>query len=412
MMMKSAIVFLVTITFPLGVLSAADSGSERIFDVTENRFGAVAAEKRDNAKAIQSAINAAAEAGGGRVILPSAKEPYLSGPLKLRSHVHLVIENGALLQMLPYGEYPGTEDFINATEAEDVSISGGGKIDGQGRPWWEAYDATPRGDKLRKTMRPKRMIVFDSCTKSEICDVTLTNPPNVHIAIHGKSSHIIIAGICIDSPEKSHNTDGIDMCGRNIVIKDCAISCGDDNIAIGGGSATEDVRVSGCKFGFGHGMSIGSHTVGGVKNLVVEKCVFDGTHTGIRLKSERDRGGVVENLIYRDLVMNNVANAIHISSYYGEKEPKHFDSEKKEAVTDTTPYWKNIIVQNITAKNVKVAGILWGLPEAPIENLTLDHISIEAEKGMQAVHIKEFKTDTVKITVGGKEKAITRHDTE
>ena len=189
------------------------------------------------------------------------------------------------------------------------------------------------------------------------------------------------------------------------------MSCGDDNIAIGGG-ATDDVRVSGCKFGVGHGMSIGSHTVGGVKNLIVENCTFDGTHTAIRLKSERDRGGLVENLIYRDLTMNNVTNAIHISSYYGEKEPKQFDSDKGEPVTKTTPHWKNITVKNVTAKNVKVAGILWGLPEAPIKNLTLDHVTIQSEKGMKAVHIKGLATEKLKIEVDGRDKPITRSNVE
>ena len=385
------------------------SAAKGRYVVTQSPFNAKADGKTDNAKAIQAAIKAAVEAGGGDVILPAAEKPFLSGPFQLRSHVHLVIEKGALLQMLPYQVYPGTADFITAVKAEDVSILGSGRIDGQGRPWWEAYDATPRSDSSRKTMRPKRMIAFESCVKSEIRDVTLTNPPNVHIALNGKCRDITLSGIHIDSPEKSHNTDGIDMSGERIRIENCSISCGDDNIAIGGGGS-DDVKVIGCMFGVGHGMSIGSHTVGGVKNLLVSHCAFEGTHTGIRLKSERDRGGLVENLIYADLTMTGVAIPIHISSYYGEKEPKRVDADEGQSVTKTTPHWRNITIRNVTATGAKEAGILWALPEAPIENITLEHVSIEAGKGMKAVHIRGFKTDNLKITVNGKDKPITSFD--
>lgn len=380
---------------------------DRTFTIID--FRALADGKTDNAKAIQAAIDAAVAAGGGTVVVPGAKKSYLSGPLKLRSHVRLMIERNAVLQMLPYGQYPGVEDFITASKTADVAIGGAGRIDGQGRPWWDAYDATPKSDKARKTMRPKRMIAFDSCTRSEIRDITLSNPPNVHISIHGKSADVTVAGVRIESPEKSHNTDGIDLCGQRIAILDCSIACGDDNIAIGGG-ATQDVKVSGCKFGVGHGMSIGSHTRGGVKDVRVENCSFAGTHTGIRLKSERDRGGLAENLAYTDLTMTGVAVPIHISSYYGEKEPKRFESDHGEAVTATTPFWRNITVRNVRATGAKQAGILWGLPEAPIESLTLDHVTIQAEKGMKVVHVKGFATDGVKIAVSGKDKEITRYN--
>jgi len=395
----------------LGHINGIAFAAKARFDVTQSPFGAVADGKTDNAKAIQAAIQAAEHAGGGDVVFPAAEQSYLSGPFQLRSHVHLVIEKGALLQMLPYHAYPGTEDFITATKAEDVAITGAGRIDGQGRPWWEAYDNTPKSDTSRKTMRPKRMIAFESCVKSVIRDVTLTNPPNVHIALNGKCRDIVISGIHIDSPEKSHNTDGIDMSGEHIRIENCSISCGDDNIAIGG-SGSDDVKVTGCKFGVGHGMSIGSHTVGGVKKLLVSNCTFDGTHTGIRLKSERDRGGLVENLTYADLTMTGVAIPIHISSYYGEKEPKKFDADQAQPVTKTTPHWRNITIRNVTATGAKEAGILWALPESPIENLTLEHVSIEAGKGMKAVHIKGFKTDDVKIMVDGRDKPITRFHVE
>jgi polygalacturonase len=110
----------------------------------------------------------------------------------------------------------------------------------------------------------------------------------------------------------------MDLASTNVLIQNCFISDGDDNIEIGGSSARRrHITVSNCTFGTGHGVSIGSDRFeGGVHDLLVSNCTFNGTENGIRMKSDRDRGGLVQNLQYLDITMTNVGYPITIYSYY------------------------------------------------------------------------------------------------
>src|SRR5450756_174040 len=127
-------------------------------------------------------------------------------------------------------------------------------------------------------------------------------------------SNVTVSGIIVRAPASddpvnpSHNTDACDVAGKDILIKDCDISTGDDDFTCGGG--TTNVHITNCKYGYGHGLSIGSYTKGGVSNFLIENCTFTNTECGIRIKSDRDRGGVVQNLTYRNLKMLSL---IHIS---------------------------------------------------------------------------------------------------
>ncbi|MGC4071158.1 MAG: glycosyl hydrolase family 28 protein [Nibricoccus sp.] len=345
--------------------------------VTEKEFGAVADGVTDNAKAIQSAIRAASKAGGGTVQIPAAEKAYASGPLKLESGVELRIDPGATLAMLPYKVYPGTEDFITLDNLHDVRVSGGGVIDGQGAPWWKAFDD-------EKVKRPKTMLAVVKSDRVRVEGVTFLNPPNTHMQLRN-ASNVTIAGLTISSPEKSHNTDGIDVSGRSILIDRCKIACGDDNIAIGGSSvANEDITITNCEFGHGHGLSIGSYTSGGLRNLRVENCSFAKTMSGIRMKTARDRGGVVENLSYSNITMTDVEKPIFITGYYPDKTiPKDPASDAGAPVTPKTPVWRNIVIKNLTSRAAMdnkrcTLGIIWSVPEMPAGEIVLDNVSISA----------------------------------
>ena len=139
-------------------------------------------------------------------------------------------------------------------------------------------------------------------------DFTSSNPPVAHIALKGNGGNINIISIKLFAPDSSdpvdpsHNTDGVDLAETNVLFQDCVISTGDDNIAIGSsGAVSSDILVTNCFFGFGHGLSIGSFTSSGVSNLTVVNCTFSNTGNGIKIKSERNRGGVVQNLNYYNL---------------------------------------------------------------------------------------------------------------
>jgi polygalacturonase len=360
-----------------------------IFNITN--YAAIGDGVATNTTAIQSAINAASAAGGGVVRVPAGT--YLCGPIRLASKINLHLEAGALLRMLPLDKYPGgtvnPENFISGADLHDVAITGAGAIDGQGAPWW------PFAKTSRTAKRP-RMITPANCERLLIEGITLSNSPMFHIAIGGKCSDVTVRHVTVRAPASddpvlpSHNTDACNVKGRNILITDCDISTGDDNFTCGGG--TSDVLITNCTYGFGHGVSIGSPTAGGVSNLTVINCTFNNTEAGIRIKSDRDRGGYLHHLTYMNLRMTNVNVPILIYAAYMATNREYRDlnrltpetaaSYPAQAIGPRTPIYRDIIFSNITATAAagRRAGLIWGLPEMNITNVLLEKISIQADK--------------------------------
>ena len=305
------------------------------FNVTS--YGAVGDGVTVNTIAISNAIVAAGNAGGGTVEIPAAAGAYLCGPLLYRSGVNLQIDSGATLKMLPYGTWPGgtsPPDFIVGSSLHDIEISGSGTIDGSGTTGWWTHS-------LSTSQRPY-MISLSSSVRVWIRDVNLINAPKMHISLKNKGGNITIEGITINTPA-SPNTDGIDLVGTNCLVKNCSISDGDDNIALGTSSAnapTSDTTVTDCTFGIGHGVSIGSNTAGGVSNLTVINCTFNNTQYGIRMKSDNatsgssGAGGTSQNLFYYNLGMTNLTyGPIIIYSYYNEYRDarRHLSVDRRSA---------------------------------------------------------------------------------
>jgi polygalacturonase len=379
----------------------------RVFNITS--YGATATSS-NNTAAIQNAISVASSAGGGIVEIPAASQDWECGPITLANSIDLQIDSGATLQMLPYGTYPvmtngDYADFITCTNLSNVEVSGSGGIDGQGSAWWTAYDANS------SQARPYGMISFAGCTKVEVIGITLTNPPNTHIDFSNECNDVTVNGITINTPV-SPNTDGIDMSAENALIENSSIADGDDNIAIGGtsGQASSNVTITNDTFGIGHGCSIGSYTEAGINGLTVSNCSFNGTTAGIRLKSERGRGGLVENLIYTNITMTNVEYPININSYYNDGSVPSTPTDPAQAVTSTTPIWQNITISNLTSTttsgesnyNGSYCGIIWGLPEEPVNGVTLSNVQLSARYGMDINHVRGVTFDsTSKITALG-----------
>jgi len=415
-MNKMKVSFLLLVAFCLSVLRplsaqpnlptpALPSISSKTFSVKD--YGALSDNQTDNTTAFQNAINAAKSAGGGKVIVPAGV--YLCGPIQFTSNLDFEIASGAIIKLLPIDKYPGGTttgtDFISGVKLHDVAITGKGTIDGQGSPWWPFA-------KDKNAKRP-RMIALKECDKVLIENVTLTNSPMFHIAISGKSSNVTVSGVIVRAPASddpvnpSHNTDACDVAGKDILIKDCDISTGDDNFTCGGG--TTNVHIANCKYGYGHGLSIGSYTKGEVANFLIENCTFTNTEAGIRIKSDRDRGGNVHNLTYRNLKMTNVGIPILIYSAYMAKErefrnlqkitPEIANTYPSAPVGELTPQYNNITFENITAttQNGKRAGLIWGLPEAPASNIVLKNVVITAENAFGVFYAKNVRIENCKI---------------
>jgi len=244
---------------------------ERIFDVT--KFGAVTNGQTLNTGAIQKTIDAAEQAGGGTVLIPAGQ--FISGPVKLQSNIRLYLAKGARLVMSDnFSDFPiignGRENFISAADTHDIGISGEGVIDGQGQPWWKAFRAK------ELTARRPQMIVFANCERVEIGGIRTLNPPNTHCSLR-TCRNVIVKNVTMTAPADSPNTDALNISGADILITNCDISTGDDNIVFLGSRnssssnlKTENITVINCKLGFGHGLSIGSFTTGGVRHLHVE----------------------------------------------------------------------------------------------------------------------------------------------
>lgn len=386
------------------IAPALPSLIDKTFSIKD--FGAIGDGVKDNTKSVQDAINAATNAGGGKVVVPSSGI-YLCGPIQFASNLNLVIEAGAILKMLPIDQYPGGTtdgiDFIGGSKLHDIAVTGKGTIDGQGSPWWPFA-------KIQNAKRP-RMIAFSNCDKVLIDQVKLVNSPMFHIAV-SKSSNITVQGVTISAPAStdpvnpSHNTDACDVSGQKILIQNCNVSVGDDNFTCGGG--TSDVHITNCTYGDGHGVSIGSYTNGGVSNITVDNCTFTNTDTGIRIKSDRDRGGLVQNITYKNLTMTNVGIPILIYAAYTATDSKYRDLQKltpaiaatypSATVTDHTPVYQNITFQDITATTAsgKRAGLIWGLPEANVSTIIMKNVNIVADNpfgiffanGVQLVNCK------------------------
>ncbi len=350
-------------------------------------YGATGDGVATNTVAIQNTINAASLAGGGTVrITPGV---YLSGPLSLSNSINLQIDAGAMLQMLPYGSYPtNVPNFISSTRLHDVEISGGGTIDGQGAPWWALFNAN------NAALRPHDMILMSLCTNVLVENVTLQNPPNFHLDLNGPDVNVNIRYITINTPP-SPNTDGIDIAATNCLIQYCSINDGDDDPVLKG--PAYGVTVADCSIGLSYGIAVGSTLAnGGASNFCAVNCVLTNTIYGIDLKSDRDRGNLMRNFSFANLILNNVQTAFIIYSYYTNTyygslntvTPAIAALDPPQPVTATTPIWSDITFSNLNVTATGLAGIIWGVPEMLVSNVTFTGVSISASKSFDVFNAR------------------------
>lgn len=406
---------LITALALLLLTPAASFGiSPRIFDVRD--AGGAGDGKTLDTAVLQQCLDACGAAGGGVVRLPAGT--YLSGPLTIRSRTTLRLEQGAMLLATPEraayerADKPGSfRPFLDGKDLEEVTIEGPGAIDGNGQAWWEEAEAA-RQKKSGFTLPRPNLIVLTRVRNLTIRKVTIKNSPKFHL-VPTECDGVLVEDATFLAPERAPNTDAIDpsMC-TNVVIRRCLIDVGDDNIAVKSGKrldgrefAALGLQVTECTFKHGHGMSIGSETVGGVKDVVVRNCTFEHTDNGIRIKSDRTRGGTVENLVCENITMKDVAGAITITCYY----PKIPATDEGQPVTDTTPAYRDITIRNLSATSTKDAGFVVGLPESPIHNVLLENVTITAARaGLEIRHARGVRLRNVVVTPGRGEPLVSR----
>lgn len=380
--------------------------------------------KNDSSKlatlAIKKAIDAASKAGGGTVYFPAGK--YLTGAIHLKSNITIFIDAGAELHFsdnfddyLPMvkSRYEGVDvtsfsPLFYAYEANNIAIRGRGIIDGHGKKWWdfvEGYKADqPRSkwqhqfDALNKDIllpdEPKQMkrgflrppfIQTMYCKNVLIEGITIRNSPFWTVNPEF-CENVTVHAVTINNPASfAPNTDGInpESC-KNVHISDCHISVGDDCITIKSGkdkpgrkmaAPAENHTITNCTMLSGHGgVVIGSEMSGDVRKITISNCVFDGTDRGIRIKSARGRGGIVEEIRVDNIIMKNIGQqAIVLDLQYAKT--------TLEPVSERTPRFRNIHFSNITGSQVNQAAYLNGLEEMPIENISFNDINLDAKTG-------------------------------
>lgn len=417
--------------------------------VDMKQAGAVTDGTTVNTRLINSTIERLAGEGGGTLFFPAGR--YLTGPIRLKSNITLELEAGATLlfstnfdDYLPFVEvrHEGVMmksfcPLIYATDAENITIKGEGTLDGQGKAWWDEFfkvliDLRDNGkrdvNKYQSLFEKENDVKKIASETNEDWHGTLDRrffrPPFIqpirckNVRIEGVKiinspfwtvnpefcDNVTVDGVTIHNVD-SPNTDGInpESC-RNVHISNCHISVGDDCITIKSGrdlqarnigAACENITVTNCTMLSGHGgVVIGSEMSGGVRRVTITNCVFEGTDRGIRLKSTRGRGGIVEDIRISNIVMKDIKKEALTFNLKYSRMPQEPKSER-------TPVFRNIHISGVTVVDVNVPIQIVGLEEAPISDIVLRDIQIK--NGKQPNEFKDCENILMEnVVVNGK----------
>jgi polygalacturonase len=393
------------------------------FNLTD--FGGVGDCEAFNTDAFKKAVAAIAQAGGGHLIVPAGT--YKTLPFTLTSHMDLYLAAGATIKApdtfaeygIPDPNLPlaaatqesgargaggfgggrgGVRPLISCPpNSTDISITGSGTIDGSGAMFWIWSDKAARRYPPGRRVIARPVLVSLSGVQRLLVDgVTLTNSPMFHLVPRGQD--ITIQNVRIFAPSDAPNTDAMDPGGQRIVIRNCEIDTGDDDVAIQSGS--RDVLVEYLTCLHGHGISIGSSTRNGLSHVVVTHCIFDGSDNGLRIKSYRGAGGEVHDISYANIVMKNVRRPFDINMLYNGNANTPTDvgpRQPEPGQTRAIPNFHDIHFSNITITRSPLAGRILGVPEQMPNNITFTNVTIQADRGFLVQDAKDINFDQVKI---------------
>ncbi|XP_063216701.1 endo-polygalacturonase-like [Bacillus rossius redtenbacheri] len=379
--MMTCIFSVVLVTYVLQEVGAGD-----LRQVTEPKIPATCVSLKGTGGTETSVLQKALSSCGKGKVVHLASGTFVSGPLTIPSGVGLWIDSGAVLKassdpkLFDKGKnlcgtvntvYHGCYPFIHMVNAIGSGIYGEGTIDGQGgikltgktQSWWDlAHEA-----KLKKEHQNNPFLIEIENSKDVVLyQITIKNGPNFHVVV-SQTNGFTAWGVTIATPSTAGNTDGIDPAGsQNVTIAHCTISTGDDNVAIKASNGpSRHISVLNSHFGSGHGMSIGSDINDGVSDVTVNALTLHGTTNGLRIKSDRSRGGLVTSVSYSDVCMQNVVNPIVLDTAYS-----------PTATGNLIPEYKDITFNNI---RVLTAGKFTfdGYSDAKPIQVTLNNVHIK-----------------------------------
>ncbi|TCC90199.1 glycoside hydrolase family 28 protein [Pedobacter frigiditerrae] len=381
--------------------------------------------------------------------------------LHLKQGAHLVFTTDKSKYKIVEGDYEGksaarNESPINGKNLQNIAITGKGVIDGSGDVWravgqgpltasqwkekiasggvlsddgktWYPSEQFKQAQVKGKSMliqpgmdlsafadmkdflRPN-LLVLKNCKKVLIEGITFQNSPAwcLHPLM---CEDLTISGIRVKNPHYAQNGDGIDIesCTR-FIVENSVLDVGDDAICIKSGKDEEGRKrgipsaqgiIRGNLVYSGHGaVVIGSEMSGGANNIFIENCTFMGTDKGLRFKSTRGRGGVVENIYARNLTMKDILQeAIFFDMFYFVKFATDGKRDETPVVNEGTPIFRNMVFDNIICNGAKIAVFIRGLSEMNVQNITLSNSTIAADKGVELTDATQIKFDNVRFVV-------------
>ncbi len=406
-MYRNNITIFILIIFSLTFLKCSSAKPTKRYIITDH--GAVGDGQTLNTKAIQIAIDKCAEDGGGTLVVP--KGVFLTGAIFLKQGVNLHIEKDGVLKGTDNpDDYPQvftrwegeekewTSALINAFKMTDVNFTGEGTIDGSGDQWMDRY---PRGSRELKVGRP-RLIAIQNCKNVLVSGLNFKNQACWGLFIL-YSEDVVVENLIIRAEHNIISSDGIDVdSSTRVRITNCDIDVNDDCIAIKSGKdedgrrvnrPAEDIIVERCRFRYGHGgVSMGSEMSGGIRNVEIRDCIVEADNWApIRFKSQPSRGGVVENITYRDIVLENTRKAFEFNMAWRMRPPL-------KPPSDPLPVVRNVKIINVSGTVDKV-GDMYGLKDSPIENVIFENCTINAKTGFKLENVKGLDLSGLTIQV-------------
>jgi polygalacturonase len=412
-------------------LAAAHAwGAGPVFNILD--YGARNDGSASATAAIRAAIQAAKAAGGGTVYVPAGT--YVTGPIELVSNLVFEIDAGAVLRFeasregLTYtkGRFEGTEcltpvPLIGGHDLENVTIRGRGTITTDNAQWvnlmrqpdaapaWTVWTGILKTLNLKQPAAPEDFQkAAPSLRPSFIRTMESKNIliEGIHIvgspmwAIHILYSQKVVIRDVIVETFPGVNADGMDIdSSQDVLISNCYLDTGDDAICLKSGMdadglrvnrPTANVAITNCTVHHGHGaVVLGSETSGGFHNIVASNIVCQGTQKGVRIKSTRGRGGVIENVRFDHWTMDSVSEAINVTNYYS--------SVPEEPVSQRTPVVRNIAITNMTIDHSPMTIDIEGLPEMPVTGLQIGNVVAAGKVGMRAYNTLAMELHNVQV---------------
>ena len=372
---------------------------------------------------------------------------------QMRNQSPLSANNATNIAITGYGVIDGSgnawrmvkKDKLNETQWKKLVSSGG--VLSEDKKTWYPSEKSLKGSKLKnpgeitadKTadfyesvkdfLRPN-LLVFTNCKRVLLEGVTFQNSPAwcLHPLM---SQDITVRNVNVKNPWYAQNGDGIDLesC-KNVLIENSVFDVGDDGICIKSGRdeagrkrgmPTENVIVRNSTVYAAHGgFVIGSEMSGGARNLFVDNCTFIGTDIGLRFKTTRGRGGVVENIFIRNIYMKDiVGEAILFDMYYAAQDPIPLAGEKREPpkvetlpVTEGTPQFRNFYIKNVVCNGAQKAIFFRGLPEMNVKNIVLEDMVLQAKEGLDMTEATNVFLKNVALITTDTNPVINIHNSE